>query len=58
MVDQYLTWVTGLLHGNLGTSLASQEPVSTAAGPKLVNSAVLVVLAAVISIPLSIAIGA
>ena len=55
---QYLTWVTGLLHGNLGTSLEAQEPVSTLLAPKLVNSAVLVVLAAVLSIPLSIAIGA
>jgi peptide/nickel transport system permease protein len=55
---QYWTWVTGLLHGNLGTSLAAQEPVSTLLAPKLVNSAVLVALAAVLSIPLSIAIGA
>ena len=50
--------MTGLLHGNLGTSLAAQEPVSTLLAPKLVNSAVLVALAAVLSIPLSIAIGA
>jgi len=56
--EQYLTWVTGLLHGNLGTSLAAQEPVTTLLSPRLVNSAVLVVLAAVLSIPLSIAIGA
>jgi peptide/nickel transport system permease protein len=55
---QYWTWVTGLLHGNLGTSLAAQEPVSTLLAPRLVNSAVLVALAAVLSIPLSIAIGA
>jgi peptide/nickel transport system permease protein len=58
VLTQYLTWVTGLLHGNLGTSLAAQEPVSTLLGPKLVNSAVLVALAAVLSIPLAIAIGA
>jgi peptide/nickel transport system permease protein len=56
--SQYWTWVTGLVHGNLGTSLAAQEPVSTLIGPKLVNSAVLVALAAVLSIPLSVAIGA
>ena len=58
VLDQYLTWVTGLLHGNLGTSLAAQEPVTTLLAPRLVNSAVLVALAAVVSIPLSIAIGA
>ena len=55
---QYWTWITGLLHGNFGTSLEAQEPVSTLLGPKLVNSAVLVALAAILSIPLSIAIGA
>ena len=58
VIDQYWTWITGLLHGNFGTSLAAQEPVSTLLAPKLVNSAVLVALAAVLSIPLSIAIGA
>jgi peptide/nickel transport system permease protein len=58
VIEQYWTWVTGLLHGNFGTSLAAQEPVSTLLAPKLVNSAVLVALAAVLSIPLSIAIGA
>src|SRR5262249_56171246 len=58
VIEQYWTWITGLLHGNLGTSLEAQEPVSTLLAPKLVNSAVLVALAAVLSIPLSIAIGA
>jgi peptide/nickel transport system permease protein len=58
VIDQYWTWVTGLLHGNLGISLAAQEPVTTLLSPRLVNSGVLVALAAVLSIPLSIAIGA
>ncbi len=57
VLTQYWTWVTGLLHGNLGTSLAAQEPVTTLLSPKLVNSAVLVAIAAVLSIPVSIAIG-
>jgi peptide/nickel transport system permease protein len=57
VLEQYWTWVTGLLHGNLGMSLAAQEPVTRLLGPKLVNSAVLVALAAVVSIPLSVAIG-
>jgi peptide/nickel transport system permease protein len=56
-LEQYWTWVTGLLRGNLGNSLAAQERVTTLLGPRLVNSAVLVALAAVVSIPLSIAIG-
>ncbi len=54
---QYWTWLTGLLHGNLGTSLAAQEPVTTLLGPRLVNSSVLVAVSAIVSIPLSIAIG-
>jgi peptide/nickel transport system permease protein len=57
VISQYWTWVTGLLRGNLGNSLAAQEPVSTLLGSRLVNSAVLVAIAAVLSIPLSIAIG-
>src|SRR5689334_4921487 len=54
---QYWTWFTGLLRGNLGTSLAAQEPVTTLLAPKLVNSAVLVAISAIVSIPISIAIG-
>jgi peptide/nickel transport system permease protein len=54
---QYWTWFTGLLRGNLGTSLAAQEPVTTLLAPKLVNSAVLVAVSAIVSIPISIAIG-
>jgi len=57
VVSQYWSWIVGLLHGNLGKSLAAQEPVTTLLGPKLVNSAVLVLISAVVSIPLSIVIG-
>ena len=57
LVGQYLSWVGGLLNWSLGNSLAAQQPVGELLGPKLVNSSVLVLFAAVISIPLSIAIG-
>src|SRR5713226_2072832 len=57
VLAQYWSWVVGLLHGNLGTSLAAREPVTTLLAPRLVNSAVLVAIAAVVSIPLSVAIG-
>jgi peptide/nickel transport system permease protein len=57
VLSQYWNWIVGLLHGNLGKSLAAQEPVTTLLGPKLVNSGVLVLISAVVSIPLSIAIG-
>jgi peptide/nickel transport system permease protein len=58
VLDQYWTWVSGLLRGNLGLSLAAQEPVTKLLGPKLVNSGVLVAISAVVSIPVSIAVGA
>ena len=57
VLAQYLSWLGGLLHGHLGTSLAAQEPISTLLAPKLVNSAVLVAVSAIVSIPLSVAIG-
>ena len=57
VLEQYWSWLSGLLRGNLGSSLAAQEPVTTLLGPKLVNSAVLVAVSAVVSIPLSVAIG-
>lgn len=58
LVLQYFTWLVGLLQGSLGNSLALQQPVASYLGPLLLNSTVLVLLAAVISVPLSIAIGA
>jgi peptide/nickel transport system permease protein len=56
-VGQYFHWLGGLLSGDLGTSLASSQPVTSVLGSRIANSAVLVVLAAVISVPISIAIG-
>src|SRR2546422_10606140 len=58
IVSQYVTWITGMLHGDLGTSLAAQIPVSQLLSGRLLNSAFLVLCAGLISIPLSIAIGA
>ncbi len=58
VLQQYTSWVTGLLHGDLGTSLAARESVATYLHDRLINSAFLVVVAGLISIPLSIAIGA
>jgi peptide/nickel transport system permease protein len=56
-VVQYWNWLTGLFHGDLGTSYSAQAPVSSVLGSRLYNTAVLVVCAAVISIPASIALG-
>jgi len=58
LVLQYLGWAAGLLHGDAGVSLAAREPVSTLIGDRIVNSAFLVLCSGLISIPLSIVIGA
>src|SRR5215218_9453520 len=46
LVQRYLDWLGGLLTGDLGTSLAAQQPVSTLIGPLVTNSLGLVLLAA------------
>lgn len=55
---QYVIWASGLLHGDLGTSLAAQQPVSELIGDRIVNSSFLVLCSGLTSIPLSIVIGA
>jgi peptide/nickel transport system permease protein len=54
LITQYLSWITGLLHGNLGESYTYRSPVAPFIGAALVNSAKLAVLALIIIIPLGI----
>ena len=56
-VSQYWGWLSGLLHGNLGTSLSNGEPVSTLIGPRVLNSLVLVVVAGVLGTVIGVALG-
>jgi len=56
LVSRYFDWLSGLLHGDLGTSLATGLPVSDLIKNSVINSAVLVFLAAVVMIPLAFAI--
>src|SRR2546421_4074089 len=59
VTTQYLNWLGGIFRGDLGSSLAARgEPVTTLIGKRVENSAFLMLFAALISIPLSIAIGA
>ena len=55
--SQFTHWLGGILTGNLGTSAATQEPVSQLLSGRIANSAFLVIVSAVIAIPLSIAFG-
>ncbi|SRR5579875_1368875 len=57
VLQQYWDWIAGLLHGQLGMSLAAQEPVTRLLADRLVNSGFLVLVAAAFSIPLSVALG-
>jgi peptide/nickel transport system permease protein len=57
-VEQYFDWIGGVLTGDLGTSLAASIPVTEVIGERIVYSAFLMLLAAVISVPLGIFIGA
>jgi peptide/nickel transport system permease protein len=54
LITQYLTWIGGLLHGNLGESYSYQSAVAPFIGAALVNSLKLAALAFVIVVPLSI----
>jgi len=55
LVTQYLSWVGGLLHGNMGISYSFRTPVEPIIVTALGNSAKLAALALVIIIPLGIA---
>lgn len=56
-ISQYTHWLGNVLHGNLGTSAATQEPVTTYISNRIDNSAFLVLISAIIAVPLSIALG-
>ena len=56
LVSRYFDWLGGLLQGDLGTSLATGLPVSDLIKDSVINSAMLVFLAALVMIPLAFAI--
>ena len=53
LVGQYFSWLGGLLTGDPGTSLANQQPVWGQISSNVVNTLVLVFLAAIVMIPLA-----
>jgi peptide/nickel transport system permease protein len=57
LLDQYWTWITGLLHGNMGLSYQFRSPVEPFIRAAAVNSLKLAALAFVIVVPLSILAG-
>jgi len=54
---QYIDWLGNVATGDLGNSLVQDEPVTELLGRRVANSAVLVIIAAALSIPLSLLFG-
>jgi peptide/nickel transport system permease protein len=57
VTEQYWDWLSGVLTGDLGESLVAGQPVTELLGSRIVNSAFLMLLAALVSVPLAILIG-
>jgi peptide/nickel transport system permease protein len=57
VISQYFQWLGGLLTGDLGTSAATQEPVSDLLSARVGNSVFLVLVASAVALPLSLLIG-
>ncbi|MEQ3549338.1 ABC transporter permease [Pseudonocardia nematodicida] len=56
--ERYFSWLGGILTGDLGFSAATQGPVSELLGGRIAASGLLLVLTALISTPIALALGA
>ena len=56
-LERYFDWISGVLQGDLGTSLANGRPISDLLGNRLQNTLFLAGTAAVISIPIAVGLG-
>lgn len=57
VTQQYLGWLRGVVTGDLGDSLVQDEPVTQLLSRRVANTFVLVMIAALLSIPLSLLLG-
>jgi peptide/nickel transport system permease protein len=57
-IEQYTDWLGGLLTGDPGNSYSNGQPIMDFLGDRIGNSLFLMAVAALVSIPLSVAIGA
>ncbi len=55
---QYLDWLGGVLRGDFGQSIALHVPVADFFAPRVVSTAMLVLIATAITIPIAVTIGA
>lgn len=56
-VTRYFNWLTGILHGDLGTALTNGQDIASSMGKRLGNTLFLAACAAVIAVPLAIILG-
>ena len=54
---RYWNWLTDVLQGDLGVSMATQKPISELVGTRLGNTLFLALYAAALSVPLSLLLG-
>jgi peptide/nickel transport system permease protein len=55
--QRYFEWLVGILQGDFGKSLANQREISELIGGRLGNTLFLAALAAIIAVPLAVALG-
>lgn len=56
-LERYLSWLGGVLQGDLGTALSNGQDIATALGRRLGNTLFLAAWAAIIAVPLAIVLG-
>lgn len=54
---RYVEWIAGFIRGDLGRSLASDVPITELIAGRLANTLILACAAAVVAVPLSVALG-
>ena len=56
-IARYVDWISGVLRGDFGRSLANGRPIAELAGARLLNTLFLAGFAAIVSIPMSLILG-
>ncbi len=57
VLTRYFVWLSGFVTGDLGTSLANQQPVADLLWPRFWNTMALAAFAAIVSVPIAILLG-
>jgi peptide/nickel transport system permease protein len=57
LVGRYISWLVGMLRGDLGTSFATEAPVAHIVGLRVANTLILALVTAFIAVPISLGLG-